>query len=66
MCFHESMAALAALATSGNAWPNVPGESLLAALRGDLLPEPLTEADRSSGERSEASMGEGPAEAPES
>jgi HEAT repeat protein len=60
----ESMAALAALAASGNAWPNVPGETLQAALRGELLPEPSTEADASSGQRAEDSAGERPAEAP--
>jgi HEAT repeat protein len=41
----EAMAGLAALALAEDAWPNRPGEVLLAALRGELVPAPEAEAD---------------------
>jgi HEAT repeat protein len=41
----EAMAALAALAAAEPSWPNPPGETLLAALRGELVPEPDSEME---------------------
>lgn len=36
----EAMVALAGMAESDREWPNFPGAALLAALRGELVPEP--------------------------
>lgn len=46
----EVLAALAALAAAEAAWPNAAGETLLAALRGELVPAPEPEAEPESGE----------------
>ncbi|MFQ5953967.1 MAG: HEAT repeat domain-containing protein [Kiloniellales bacterium] len=39
----EAIAALATLAAAVEPWPNPPGETLLAALSGELVPEPRAE-----------------------
>ncbi|MFQ5617534.1 MAG: HEAT repeat domain-containing protein [Rhodospirillales bacterium] len=44
----EAMVALAGMAESEREWPNFPGAALLAALRGELVPEP---ADVAKGRR---------------
>lgn len=41
----EVLAALAALAVAEAVWPNAAGETLLAALRGELVPAPESEAE---------------------
>ncbi|MEE8445172.1 MAG: HEAT repeat domain-containing protein [Alphaproteobacteria bacterium] len=46
----DAMAALAALAAESPDWPNPAGETLLAALRGELVPEPeVVEEDEPAG-----------------
>lgn len=54
----EAMAALAAMAVAEPAWPNAAGRTLLAALRGELIPEPPAEPDPVVGDHPEAGTGE--------
>ena len=41
----EAMAALARMAAAAPQWPSLPGRILLAALRGELVPEPAEEVE---------------------